>query len=296
MNQVPMQIVTASTPPVPDGAPRPLTQADHAALDRAVTLLEQMSFATRLTALFGHQIELVGRMVPARFASMTARAANLALKAALRTAFRTMRTVTPGSSHTPSPGLHRALAMASGAAGGAFGFASLPFELPVSTTIMLRSIADIARSEGEDLTSPETALACLQVFALGGRPGGEEAILEGGYFAVRGVFARTLTEATRYVLERGAAEEGAPIIMRLLSLIATRFGAVVSQKAMAQAIPVLGAASGAAVNYAFMQHFQDVARGHFTVRRLERDYGAAAIRDAYDQIRLARAGNSARPI
>ena len=58
-----------------------------------------------------------------------------------------------------------------GSAGGAFGLAALPFELPVSTIIMLRSIADIARSEGEDLSDPDTALSCVQVFALGGRAG-----------------------------------------------------------------------------------------------------------------------------
>jgi hypothetical protein len=33
---------------------------------------------------------------------------------------------------------------------------------------MLRSIADIARSEGEDLSDPEAALSCVEVFALGG--------------------------------------------------------------------------------------------------------------------------------
>ena len=48
---------------------------------------------------------------------------------------------------------------------------TLPIELPVSTIIMLRSIADIARSEGEDLSDPESALSCVQVFALGGRSG-----------------------------------------------------------------------------------------------------------------------------
>jgi hypothetical protein len=38
------------------------------------------------------------------------------------------------------------------------------------------------------------------------------------------------------------------------------------------------------VNYAFIEHFQDVARGHFTVRRLERLYGKDKIRTEYDQI------------
>jgi hypothetical protein len=38
------------------------------------------------------------------------------------------------------------------------------------------------------------------------------------------------------------------------------------------------------VNYAFMEHFQDVARGHFTVRRLERLYGKETIRAEYDVV------------
>jgi hypothetical protein len=53
---------------------------------------------------------------------------------------------------------------------------------------------------------------------------------------------------------------------------------------LAQALPVVGALGGAAVNYAFIEHFQDVARGHFTVRRLERLYGKDKIRMEYDRI------------
>jgi len=87
----------------------------------------------------------------------------VALKVALRTIQRTP--------HAGSQLLHKASATASGAAGGAFGLVTLPIELPVSTIIMLRSIADIARSEGEDLSDPESALSCVQVFALGGRSG-----------------------------------------------------------------------------------------------------------------------------
>jgi hypothetical protein len=47
--------------------------------------------------------------------------------------------------------------------------AALPVALPASTVIMLRSIADIARSEGEDLSAPETALAGEPAFIFGGR-------------------------------------------------------------------------------------------------------------------------------
>jgi hypothetical protein len=49
-------------------------------------------------------------------------------------------------------------------------------------------------------------------------------------------------------------------------------------------VPVVGALGGAAVNYAFIERFQDVARGHFTVRRLERLYGKDKIRMEYDRI------------
>jgi hypothetical protein len=77
------------------------------------------------------------------------------------------------------------------------------------------------------------------------------------------------------------------VILRLINQIAARFGIAVTQKAMAQAIPLLGAAGGAAINYAFIHHFQSLARGHFTIRRLERKYGAELVRDCYHSIQAA---------
>jgi EcsC protein family len=147
------------------------------------------------------------------------------------------------------------LATASGAAGGTFGLAALPVELPVSTVIMLRSIADIARSEGEDLSDPETALACVEVFALGGRAGSTDAS-ESGYFAVRSVLAKTVAEAARFVAERVVIKEGAPILLKFVTQVAARFGLVVTQKVAAQALPVVGALGGAALNCAFMELFR----------------------------------------
>ena len=65
------------------------------------------------------------------------------------------------------------------------------------------------------------------------------------------------------------------MLVRFITQVASRFGVVVTQKVAAQALPVVGALGGAAVNYAFIEHFQEVARGQFTVRRLERVYGKA---------------------
>jgi hypothetical protein len=256
-----------------------MTLADREALAKAVRSLERPSLAARLTNLIGKPVELIGFALPAFASNAIASATSKGLEAALKVALRTL----PRSSRTGSELLHRALATASGAAGGTFGLAALPVELPVSTVIMLRSIADIAQSEGEDLSNPESVLSCVEVFALGGRAGSADAS-ESGYFAVRGMLAKTVTEAARFVAERGVIKEGAPILLKFVTQIAARFGVVVTQKVAAQALPVVGALGGAAVNYAFIEHFQEVARGHFTVRRLERLHGKDRIRTEYDQI------------
>jgi len=252
---------------------------DLAALQKAVRSLEHPGLAARLTNMVGKPVELIGNALPASASQVIATATSKGLEAALKVALRTMQR-TP---HAGSQLLHKALATASGAAGGAFGLATLPIELPVSTIIMLRSIADIARSEGEDLSDPEAALSCVQVFALGGRAGSADAS-QSGYFTVRGMLAKSVTEAARFIAERGVLEEGAPVLVRFITLVASRFGVVVTQKVAAQALPVVGALGGAAVNYAFIQHFQDVALGHFTVRRLERVYGKSLVRTEYERL------------
>ena len=258
-----------------------MTPEDLAALRRAVRSLEHPGFAARLTNMVGKPIELIGDALPASATHAITTATSKGLEMALKVALRTMQ----HSPHAGSRLLHKVLATASGAAGGAFGLATLPIELPISTIIMLRSIADIARGEGEDLSDPEAALSCVQVFALGGRAGSVDAS-QSGYFAVRGVLSKSVTEAARFVAERGLIEEGAPVLVRFITLVASRFGVAVTQKVAAQALPVIGALGGAAVNYAFIQHFQEVARGHFTVRRLERVYGKNVVRTEFE--RLAR--------
>ena len=259
-----------------------LAAEDRAALVEAVRVLERPSLAARLSALAGRPLDLLGRVLPAPAQEAVTRGVEAALKASLRLALGSLRRGRPDRSGR----LHKALAAGSGAVGGAFGLASLPLELPLSTTIMLRAIADIARSEGEDLGNPEAALACVQVFALGGRSDAGS-LTESGYFAVRGALAKSVSEAARYIAERGLVEEGAPLLVRFAAQVASRFGLVVSQKLAVQAVPVIGALGGAALNAAFTDHFQAIARGHFTVRRLERVYGKDAVRAAYEEIRTA---------
>jgi hypothetical protein len=52
---------------------------------------------------------------------------------------------------------------------------------------------------------------------------------------------------------------------------------------------------GAAVNMAFLQHFELIAEGQFTVRRLERVYGSRFVKAEYDRLRTDALGLAPDP-
>ena len=259
----------------------PLAKKDLEDLRLAREILENPGIAAKLSALAGSPVDNGMKLLPATWQATVHSATEAALMKALEVAVKSL-----GKRRTlePSNRLHQLAAAISGAAGGAFGLPALTLELPISTTLMLRSIADIASAHGEDPRDIETKLACLSVFALGSTRDRRDDTAESGYFAVRSALATAVTEASKHMAQKGLAKGGAPALVRLVALIATRFGIVVSEKAAAQAVPILGAAGGALVNTVFIGHYQDMARGHFTVRRLERHYGADDVRDAYDKL------------
>ncbi len=268
-----------------DGShPLGLSSDDEAALAEAVRALEGSSFASQISGLVGRQLGFAGDLLPARVAETANKAAATALRFALRGA---VRSLSPQTETAPRKRMHLAAVAATGAIGGAFGLATLPVELPLSTTLILRSVADIARQAGEDLDDPEAMLSCLEVFALG--TGSDVVSGESSYFAVRALLAKSVTEATRHIVARGITDEAAPVLSRLLGQIASRFGVVVGQKVLAQAVPIIGAVTGAGINAAFMDHYQKLAEGHFAVRRLERIYGPELVQAAYQRLRKASA-------
>lgn len=260
--------------------PAKFSPEEKAALSEAVRLLEYESFTARVTYALGRGVSGVGAFMPDTARKLASRAAAAALKHAMVVAIRSLDA---GNGEPARTGLHKSLLTASGAAGGAFGLAALPMELPFSTVLVLRAIADVARAEGEDLSQPEAAIACMEVFALGGRTSVDDQ-MDSAYFALRAVLAASVSEAAKHVARYGLSGAGAPVIVRLLSQLAGRFGVVVSQKIAAQSIPVIGAIGGAAINYAFAEHFTGLARGHFTVRRLERLYGPEVVRGEYERL------------
>ncbi len=260
----------------------PISKNDLEDLQHAKRLLENPGLAAKISHLFGTSIEKGFDLLPAKWHDVVLKVTRESLQKALAIAIRTMD---DRSKPAPSNLAHKLMVAATGAGGGMLGLSTLAVELPISTTIMLRSIADIARSQGEQISSVDAKLACLEVFALGGKSLKDDSA-ETGYFFVRSALARAVSEAADHIVKRGLGQKSAPALARLITAIATRFGIVVSEKAAAQAVPLIGAAGGALINTIFIDHFQDTARGHFIVRRLERDYGQALVRQEYDRLNL----------
>jgi hypothetical protein len=263
----------------------PLLPVHRTALQRAIVLLEYPNFAARLAEYAGQPIDSILRRMP--------KAANAGLNRALEAAILkslnlAIKSIEPASRRLPSVQRASLLAGITGGVSGFFGSAVLAIELPLTTTLMLRAIADLARHNGEDLSTLEARLACVEVFALGRDSGRKR--MDVGYYATRALLNRLTQNVSALLIERGVATSASSaastasstVVNSLVTEIVARFGLVVSERTAASAVPVLGALGGATLNMIFMNHFQRIAHGHFTIRRLERRYGRELIQREYE--------------
>lgn len=154
---------------------------------------------------------------------------------------------------------HRLGGVASGLLGGAGGFATTLAELPVTTTLLLRSIADTARAAGHDLRDAEVRARCVEVFAFGG----------------------PLEEDDDADLAFWTARLAGREMAQLLVGVAARYAPAVLTKLAAQAAPVLGAAVGAGLNLLYFRFYQAMARVVFALLPLERAHGRETVRRAF---------------
>ncbi|KVE75732.1 EcsC family protein [Burkholderia vietnamiensis] len=264
-----------------------LSPQDQDALRRAKQVLESPSLTLKLTSVLGAPVEkMIGRL-PAFATGKINDATQLALRKCLNIALRTLgKPPAPPDAEPDKPSnlLHKLAVATTGAAGGAFGFLALPVELPVTTTLIFRSVCDIARSEGEDLAAVDTQLQCLAVLGMGGDTDKREEDADLGYFVLRGALAQAISKASSDIATKGVAAHSSAAVFKLVQTVASRFSVQVTEQMAAKSIPAIGAVLGATVNTLFIDHFQQMAHGHFTVRRLERKYGAAAVRAAYQAI------------
>jgi len=242
--------------------------------------LERPRLAIQVVDLLGVPIEQGFAHLPERWQQRIHAIGRNALEKAAAVALATL----DGSQIRPANAwVHTFAATAAGAASGALGLGALAIELPLTTTVMLRSIADIARAEGEDLDTADARLACLSVFALGGRSTTDDAA-ESAYYVARIGLANAVREAAQHLMTKQVVKGATSPLLKFVRAVAARFSVQVSEKAAAQAVPIIGAAGGAILNWLFISHFQQMAKGHFTIRRLERLYPTELVEARYRDV------------
>ncbi|HDX7867456.1 TPA: EcsC family protein [Escherichia coli] len=271
-------------------------------LEKAVKLLEQATITEKMTQMVGKPIDYLMSKLPK---GAEAQIYSLVEKALHKAADAALWSLNNEPNREASTKTNKFFAAVSGAVGGTFGFSALAIELPLSTTIMLRSVADIARSEGFDLDKVETKQACLEVFALGGPSENDNAVdtayenddaVDTAYYATRSftaeamqILSKELSEIATKKVSVNAAMNLTPTqtgkwLATLIEKVATRFGIVITEKTAAQVVPVIGAFAGATLNIMFTDYYQDMARGHFIIKRLEKKYGSEFIKSEYMKI------------
>ncbi len=254
-----------------------LTANDLIILRQAADVLENPSFSSRVTKSVGGTVEKTLAILPAQVALSLNDITRTALEKSLEGAIFTLSS---RKSSVPFNKTHKFFAGLSGAIGGAFGLTAITIELPISTTIMLRSIADIARYHGENLSHANTKMACLEVFALSDnvKHGSET-----GYYAIRSLLAKVLADASAQLATPALSKKGSPLVSKAINQIASRFSIPLSEKLAAQSVPIIGAVGGAGINLLFIGYFQELADAHFSMRRLEREYTPELVKLYYQQ-------------
>lgn len=159
------------------------------------------------------------------------------------------------SGHSYAPTVHndfyKVTATTSGAITGIAGLAGAAVDLPIVITTMFGAFQKIASQYGFERSAKETKLECLKVFSMGG-PLEEDEDLDLSFAATK----LTLT---------------GPVISELIAATSQRLAVILSQKLGASAVPILGAIAGAAVNYAFMAYYEEMAHIRFRLKQLQNE-------------------------
>ncbi|MBU2957501.1 EcsC family protein [Paracoccus sp. 1_MG-2023] len=239
----------------------PATQ--HADLTAELDRLAHRQLDSRGLILRG--VENVGRMAESAVSSVAGLSPDM-LEGAMETVFRRLYDLSERGERIEmlrnSPlRANRAAAIFSGATGGWFGIAGIVPDLVASTTVIFNTIQKVARQHGFDTSDPRIRLESLAVFQFG-EPGEDGDSAAQSYLAHR-------------VLTNGQT------VAVLMKRFAAAFSSRITAKFGAQTIPILGAATGAAINYAYLDYYERVANIHFRLLRLAEDHPDTDIEAAY---------------
>ncbi|MDO6470938.1 EcsC family protein [Maribacter sp. 1_MG-2023] len=271
-----------------------LSREDLETIKKCKASMENIGWAIKGVNVIGNSLETGARFIPEKALNILQKSTEKILLGLLKA---NLLTISKNKQlKEPSSITYKAIVIGSGTVGGFFGsttgigtaiFAS---EMTITTKYILRSIMDIARSQGEDIYSLEGQMQCMEVFALGGKSKDDDSI-DTSYYVARAALSSTLKNLTSASLQaaiKTAANSsvvfGSNAMNKFITQIAARFSVLISEKFMAQAVPIAGALGGGSMNFIFINHFQKMATSHFTLRRLERKYGEDAVMKAYSKI------------
>ena len=274
----------------------PLTPQDLETLKNAKSTMQNLGWAIRNVNKIGNTVETGIKHVPEK---VLLKVQNITQSVLLKVVKANLLTIQKNKSFKkPSKKTYKGIVTGTGALSGffgsstGFGTAIFASEVTLTTKFLMRTIMDIARSEGEDIYTLEGQMACLQVFALGGDSMDDDG-MEASYYTTRMALNSALNNVSATSIKmgldslvKGASTLGSNAIGNFLSKIATRLSLLISEKFLAQAVPVVGAIGGGSLNYVFVEHFQRMATAHFTIRRLERKYGKNIVKSSYEDINV----------
>jgi hypothetical protein len=275
-----------------------ITGEDLQTIRKAKYAMEHLGWAIKQVNKVGNTLESGSRYIPNWTLSVIQKSTETILMGILKANLLTI------SKHKtfkkPSNNTYKAIITGSGAVGGFFGSttgigtAIFVSEMTLSTKFIMRTIMDIARSQGEDINSLEGQLQCLEVFTLGGLSKQDDGT-ETSYYVTRAALASALKNVTASGINAAiktavtsASVMGSNAVTKFIAQIAARFSVIFTEKFVAQALPIAGAVGGGTINLIFVDHFQSMANAHFNLRRLERKYGKDLVRQTYESLTLKR--------
>jgi EcsC protein family len=256
-----------------------ISKEDLIIISNAKNQLENSNFLIQAFNLLGRPIESGIESIPEKQKNWLNKTVQNVMLKVIQANLKTMNSNSQNTSNI----LHKTIVTTSGIVGGFFGAAGFGTDLLISTKIIMRSILDIARSKGEDITNIKTQMACLEVFALGGKSKDDDATDTSYYttrIALRNILNETLKHGSKSITTSLMTKTSNPFMI-FISKIASRYGVQVSEKFVLEAIPVIGAVGGGTINYVFLQHYQKIAEAHFTLKALEKKYSFELVQKAF---------------
>ena len=261
-------------------------------IEDAVKVLERPSFLVKVSGYLGRPIVFVAEKLPEKVRVLIERGVDKALTAGLRMAIQSLgheAAAVPPSGAAAKKWAHTFTAMGFGAASGFAGGWTLAVELPLTTTLIMRSIASMAQASGFDPRDPQIALEILTIFAYGSPGSKNDNDSDASFYIQRAALDVLIRDGAAFIAGKSATQVlkaiesgGAPKLIELLAKIAMRLNVIAGEKFLVQSLPLLGAAGGALINGMFNDYYSNIAYYAFGLKRLEGKYGQGVIRSAYD--------------